>query len=141
MKVQTWFRFVAGLLVAFGVALLIIPQLLVPIFGIENSAETNLLLRFLGAAWIGLGVILWMARDTRSNRARHAILVGGCVAALLDLLVGLWGVWGGVTGVNGWINVVLAGLLLLGFGYFVQKGSAEASKSTKKRKRRSTVEG
>jgi hypothetical protein len=78
----------------------------------------KLLGQLLGAAFIGMGLIAWLARNERASGALDAILLGFFVSEATGFVIALLGQLSGVSNALGWSTVAIYLLLTLGFGYF-----------------------
>jgi hypothetical protein len=88
-------------------------------WGVTAEPVGLIMTRLGGALEIGLGVILWFARNSGSNEARRAVVIGGFVTYGLLFIIMLLSQLSGVLNVYGWLNVALYLLLTLGFVYFL----------------------
>jgi hypothetical protein len=102
-----------------GVGTVLAPELMFDMWGVTADPVGLIMTRLGGALEIGLGVILWFARNSGSNEARRAIVVGGFVTYSLLFILMLISQLSGVLNVYGWLNVALYLLLTLGFAYFL----------------------
>ncbi len=113
--------FIIGAIIIFfsGVGTVLAPDLMFEMWGVTSDPAGLIMTRLGGALEIGLGVILWFARNSESNEARRAILIGGLVTYGLLFIIMLSSQLSGDLNVTGWLNVALYLLLTLGFAYFV----------------------
>ncbi len=115
------FLLIAGLLaLVFGVGFLLIPQALLPVYGIRPDPATVLMSRFFGAALVNLGVAVYLIRDVQEAPAQRALVVGGVVGSVAGLGVALIGQLNGLVNAMGWSSVVIYGALLLGYLSFLR---------------------
>lgn len=117
MNVKNIFSITAIVSLLFGLAFLIIPTQMATSYGNEANTASIVTSRFWAASLIGVAVILWMARNSGDSQARQAIITGGLVLVVLDLIVAVWAVLTGGVNALGWSTVVITLLLTLGFGY------------------------
>jgi hypothetical protein len=73
--------------------------------------------RFFGAAFIGIGLILWFCRNADWNTLK-GITLSLCIADTVDFIVALLSQLFGNVNAIGWVNVVLWLVFALGLGYF-----------------------
>lgn len=113
--------FIVGAIIIFvsGVGTVIAPELMFDMWGMTADPAGLILTRLGGALEIGLGVILWFARNSGPNEARRAIVIGGFVTYGLMFIVMLISQLSGGVNISGWLNVALYLLLTLGFAYFL----------------------
>lgn len=100
---------------ALGVGYLAAGALVVGRWQIEASDSVLLLGRRLGALYVGLSVILFLARSTPVSRARTAICAGAVVICSLLAILGTYERAAGHAGPAILASVVLEALLALGF--------------------------
>ncbi len=66
--------------IVFGLALLVVPDVLLGVFGARLDALAQLAFRQVGAAVLGLGVVDGLGRNVQDGEARRAILGGNLVS-------------------------------------------------------------
>src|SRR2546425_9049044 len=101
----------------FSVALLIIPSLLMSVYGAAHlDTLQTILSRLIGSLFAGLAVMAWTARASEAGRAREAIVLGltilnglSAVVAVLAALSGgvtalAWGPAAAYTGFTGFVG-------------------------------------
>ena len=118
MKLRNLFIVNAVISLVFGVASVLAPALLLSLYGITLSPAGIVVTRLLGAAFLGICVLTWLARDAPDSEARRAIVLGLFVENAIGFIVALLGQLAGVPNVLGWSIVVIYLLLALGYGYF-----------------------
>jgi hypothetical protein len=108
--------FLAGgvLAVLFGLSFLLVPAMVLPLYGITPDAATVIMSRFFGVALLHLGVLLWLAREAR-GAAERAMVLAGVVGSAAGVTVALMGVMSGVVNQLGWSTVLIYALLLAGY--------------------------
>ena len=99
-------------LAAFGAPFLVIPSASMSLYGVPALDVLEIILvRDIGAAAIGLGVMCWVARAAEASQARDALILG------VTVVNGLWAlvaVLAGVADVANWLVWVdAAGFALL----------------------------
>lgn len=92
-----------GMALLFGIGFLLLPTVVLPIFGISSAPETAFMAQLLGAALIGIAVLVWLVRDIGYSPAVRAILIGLLVFNVLGFVVSLLAVLSGVMNAAGWI--------------------------------------
>ena len=109
--------FLAGgvIATAFGLSFLLVPAIVLPIYGAPTDAATVLMSRFFGAALLQVGLILHLLRETRDAGTQRSMALAGVVGSIAGVLVALMGVMGGVVNALGWSTVALYAALLLGY--------------------------
>jgi hypothetical protein len=103
----------------FGVAFVLVPSQAISLYGIEEASEILILiLRLMGAAFIGFAVLTWLARNANESAARRAIVVALLVGDVVGFIAALMGQLADVVNSLGWSTVAIYLLLALGWGYF-----------------------
>ncbi len=118
MKIKTLLILTALFGAAFGLAYLLIPNILLDFFGVEYTDSTIMTARFFGGAIFGYGVLAWSARDAESSSTRKAIKLALFVTCLIALILSILGVMNNFFTTMGWIPIAFFALITLAFGYF-----------------------
>ena len=127
MTVKTFFAILAVLSFLFGVGFVLAPDQVMANYGIEHSPALALLGRLIGGALLTLATILWLARDFRDEAAVRAVLVGGLVGDVVNLVVATTGTLSGTTNALGWSTVLIYLFAALGSGYFLMARTSRLS--------------
>jgi hypothetical protein len=132
MKLSVLFRVNAVVATAFGLALALVPAELLALYGITLTPGTTLLARLVGAVYVGLGVLGWLAHAAAPSEARQAIVRARFLQEALGFLVSVYGVLSGASNAFGWSIVAIYGLFAAWFASFAfQKlGGIEAGLKT-----------
>jgi hypothetical protein len=117
MKISSFFMLKAIVCFVFGIGSAVIPTTMWPIYGITLDPNGILMARFCGACLIGIGLILWLAKNSDWN-ALKGITLSLCVADLIGFIVALGGQLAGIMNSLGWIVVIIWLFFALGLGYF-----------------------
>jgi len=125
MKLRVLFMINTVIAVLFGLGMLLIPDTVTSFYDVILEESGAYLARLLGAAFIGIGIISWMAKDATDSRALRAILLGFFISESLGFVVTLIDQLRGVANTLGWTIVAIYLLTALGFGYFYWKGRQE----------------
>ena len=118
MKLNVFMTIVAIVAGLFGLGFVFTPEQLMSFYGATPDASTNYMAQLLGAALIGIAVILWLCKDAEDSPVRQAILLGLFVAEAVGFVVALITQLGGGINALGWSTVIIYLLFALGFGYF-----------------------
>jgi hypothetical protein len=118
MKLNVFMLIVAVVAGLFGLGFVFIPEQILSYYGGDPNAGANYMAQLLGAALIGIAIILWLCKDVEDSPARRAILLGLFVAEGVGFVVALMMQLSGVMNALGWTTVMLYLLFALGFGYF-----------------------
>ena len=105
----------------YGVGLLLIPNIIGPTYGFGTSPGEILLGRFIGVAFLTIGLINWYSKDA-GYAALRPVILGNFLGDAVGFIVSLMGTLGGVMTSVGWVSVALYLILSLGFAYFQFKG-------------------
>jgi hypothetical protein len=119
MKFNTYVGIVAILSTLNGLAFLLVPETALPPYGIITDIAGILNARYFGAVALGMGVLLWFAKNTGEAQTRRAIATGILVGFIATLVVSVGGTLAGVLNALGWSLVVIDVLVVLGAGYFL----------------------
>ncbi len=119
MKLSTMMIINAVVAAGFGVAFVLVPSQAISLYGIEETSEILILiLRLMGAAFIGFAVLTWLARNASDSDARRAIVLALIVSDGIGFIAALIAQLADVVNSLGWSTVAIYLLLALGFGYF-----------------------
>ena len=102
----------------FALSLILAPSQLLAMYGETLDVPWQWLARYLGSAFIGIGVVSWFARNTAFNGAMRAIILGFFVLAITGLVVALLYLTYATGNVLSWLTIAVYVFLTLGFGYF-----------------------
>jgi hypothetical protein len=112
---------VAGLLaLVFGLGFLLVPGMLLPLYGLRSDPDTVIMSRFFGVALVNLGAAVYLVREVQEPSAQRGLVVAGVLGSVAGLGVALAGQLGGVVNAMGWSTVVIYGALLLGYASFLR---------------------
>ena len=117
------FLFVLNALVvlAFGVAFLATPDIVLQFFGVtEQYASTMWASRFYGSAMVALGLVLWFAKDVDEG-AQKGMGWGLLISMIIGLVVSIAATVSStaVLRSNSWIPIVIYVLLGLGYAFMI----------------------
>ena len=112
----------------FGLGFLFVPTRALGLFGTETFVSTVLFSRLFGAAMLGLGLVLWFAKDVKEASMQKGLGIALLVTAVTGLIVTLLGTFASnaVIRTNGWAVMIIYVVLGLGYGYllFLKRESA-----------------
>ena len=118
MKLGTFMSIVAIFAFVFGLSYVIAPDQANLPFGITLDRTAEWVCRYLGAAYLGIAVLVWFARKATEGEALRAILLGGFIMSALGIVLAvLDSLYGGGNALV-WSFVAVYVFLTLGFGYF-----------------------
>jgi hypothetical protein len=90
MKLNVFMTIVAIVAGLFGLGFVFTPEQLMSVYGATPDASTNYMAQLLGAALIGIAVILWLCKDAEDSPVRQAILLGLFVAEAVGFVVQIY---------------------------------------------------
>jgi len=105
----------------FGLGFLFVPTRALGLFGTETFVSTVLVSRLFGAAMLGLGLVLWFAKDVHEASVQKGLAIALLVTALTGLIVSGLGTFAShaVLRTNGWAMMVVYFVFGLGYGYLL----------------------
>jgi hypothetical protein len=105
----------------FGLGFLFLPTRALGLFGTETFVSTVLVARLFGTAMLGLGLVLWFAKDAKDVSVQKGMGIALLVSAVTGLIVTLLGTFASnaVIRTNGWAVMIVYLLLGLGYGYLL----------------------
>lgn len=124
MKLSTLFVITTVIALLFGLVFILIPASVLALYGVETNVTGLYMSRLLGAAFIIIGIISWMVKDSLSSTELRAILLAFFVGDMLGFVISLYYQIQGNSNALGWSTVAIYLLLGLGFGYFYWKAPA-----------------
>lgn len=119
MNYRTMFFLNAFIAVLLGLGFLVVPGRILGQFGVDGYAATKLLSQFFGAAMLGLGLLLWFAKDVTEGNLQKGMGIALLVGAMAGLITTLVGTTAGILRANWWIAVVVYAILGLAYAYLV----------------------
>jgi len=125
MKLNVLFIITGILGLFFGIVQVIIPGQFSDFYGGELTDAGKFNGQLIGAAYIGLALLLFIATKSSEAKARQAIVIGSLVHFTIGLVISLRWQLLGVVNVWGWTTVGLFGLLSLGYLYFLVSKKTE----------------
>jgi hypothetical protein len=101
----------------YGIGLVLLPSIVLSIYGITPGSAVNLASQLFGVGLIHIGLICWFARNVSDNLAQRAIIIASLIGQLIGLVVSLMGTLSGVFNAVGWTAVAIYLILALGYAY------------------------
>jgi len=119
MKLSTFMSIVAVVSLLFGLSFLFMPVQTMAMYGTTLDVSGQYIGRYLGSAFLGLAVIMWMTRtDKPKEGAMKGIIMGGFILTLTGFVASIFdALYGGGNSLV-WSTVAIYFLFALGFGYF-----------------------
>jgi hypothetical protein len=105
----------------FGLGFLFFPARALGLLGTETFVSTVLIARLFGTAMLGLGLVLWFAKDVTDVRVQNGMGIALLVSAVTGLVVTMLGTFAShaVIRTNGWAVMLVYLILGLGYGYLL----------------------
>ena len=105
----------------FGLGFLFFPARALGLLGTETFVSTLLVSRLFGTAMLGLGLVLWFAKDVKDLSVQKGLGIALLVSAATGLIVTLLGTFASnaVIRTNGWAVMLVYLLFGLGYGYLL----------------------
>jgi hypothetical protein len=119
MKLNTLLVINAILGIGFGFAFLLAPQQSVTPYGVRLDPVSKYLVQLIGAGYLGIGVVTWMARKATALDGLRAIVLGYFIYNSVGFIVALINQLAGVVNTLGWSTAAIYLLLALGYAYFL----------------------
>jgi len=102
----------------FGILLLLVPGVLMSLYGLTLDSGGIFFARLYGASLLGNLMLTWFARNAEDSIERKAIILDLFVYNAIGLVVALLAQLSGMMNPLGWSIIVIYLFFTLGFGYF-----------------------
>jgi hypothetical protein len=119
MTLKNWMSAKAVICILFGLGFVFIPNALASFYGMSLNDSGILMTRFFGQAFILLGLLLWLARNTSEQATQRAFSISVFIGDILGFVIAIVAQIYGFVNAFGWLTVALYLVLALGFGYFL----------------------
>jgi CHASE2 domain-containing sensor protein len=100
---------------ALGAALLFVPEMALEQFQTQLRVPEVVQARYLGAALLTLGLMLWFVKDVSDTLLQRNFNAVGLVGSILAAIATIIGITKGVLSINSWIPIVVE--VVFGLGY------------------------
>ena len=129
MKLNTFISTHSILLFLFGLGFLLVPALLLSVYGTASNSTGLLTARVFGIANIQLSIIMWSSRNEVGSKILKTLILLLFLGNALAFMLALNAQISGIFNVLGWTNVALYLLFALGYGYYLvaYKGKTDAT--------------
>ena len=124
MTTKNFFTYQSILNLAFGIALLFAPQMMLDTYGgekIDLTGTIESVFRSYGTSLIGLGIAAYLMRKAKFSLAMYAFLVATCVSAILVIIIHIRAILQGDQNSLGWLTVLLVGIIAVWSGMLISK--------------------
>jgi hypothetical protein len=126
MKLSSFLLTNAVLFVPFGLAMLIAPAVLFPLFGIDLDADGILMARVFGSALMNFGLICFLIRNEHEfSVGMKAVLAGNFFFHAFDAGSTFVASFNGVMNILGWMFFGLHFVLAIGFLVYLLRKEQE----------------
>jgi hypothetical protein len=128
MTAKNFFICQAILNISFGLGLLLTPQMLIDMYGVQKSDVSGMFdvaCRSYGTLLTSLGITAFLMRDSKPSLARYYYLFGTCIAGFLVTIVHLKAIFQGVESNMAWLVVLSTSLIMVWSGLLVSKENKE----------------
>ena len=103
---------------AYGISYVVFPVFVLFIYGTTQGPGEVFMARLFGAALIGIGLLLWLARNIADSETQRAINLSMLVFAFIGAVAALHATLIGVMSAVGWTGFAVFSFLALGYAYF-----------------------
>ena len=113
--------FILNALVVFvlGAALLFVPEMALGQFQTQMRVPEVVQARYLGAALLTLGLMLWFIKDVSDERLQKNFGVVGLIGSILAIIVTIIGITKDVLTTNSWIPIIVEVVFGLGYAFIL----------------------
>ena len=124
MTTRNFFIYQSILNLAFGIALLLAPQMMLDTYGGQKTDLTGTLeivVRGYGTALMALGIAAYLMRKAKFSLAMYAFLVATFVSAILVIIIHIRAILRGDENSLGWLTVLLIVIIAAWSGMLISK--------------------
>ncbi len=109
----------ALVVVVLGAGLIFAPEMVLEQFQTQLRVSELVQARYLGAALLTLGLMLWFVKDVSDPRLQKNFSVVGLIGSILAVVVTIIGITKGVLSINSWIPIVVEVVFGLGYAFML----------------------
>jgi hypothetical protein len=124
MSTKNFFIYQSIVNLAFGIGLLLAPQMMVDTYGEQKNeltAALELVARGYGTGLLALGIAAFLMRNAKFSLAMYAFLVASFVTAILVIIIHTRAILLGDENSLGWITVLLIVIIAAWSGLLISK--------------------
>lgn len=128
MTAKNFFYCQAILNISFGLGLLLTPQMLMDMYGVQKTDVSGMfdtVSRSYGTLLTSLGITAFMMLDSKPSLARYYYLFGTAIAGFLVTVVHLKAIFQGVENSMSWLIVLSTSLIMVWSGLLVSRENKE----------------
>jgi hypothetical protein len=119
MNHRTMFMINAFIAAMLGLGFLVVPSGILDPFHGDEYAETQMILQFFGTAMLGLGLLLWFAKDVSEAELQKGMGIALLTGAAGGLIGPVMGGSSDALSANWWIAMVVYAILGLAHAYLL----------------------
>jgi hypothetical protein len=116
MNYRIMFLIHALIAVLLGLGLLVVSS---RTLGVDEYATPRLFSQFLGTVMLGLGLLLWFAKDATDVNLQKGIGIGLLISDAAGLMVTIMGTTSGILRADWWIPMAFYAILGLAYAFLV----------------------
>jgi hypothetical protein len=124
MTAKNFFTFQGIMNMAFGLGLMLVPQMMVDTYGTTKSIVTDvfdIIARGYGTLLFGLGITAFLMRNAQPSLARYAYLAGTVIACILVTTIHIKAILDGTENSMAWLTVLITGSIGVWSGLLLSK--------------------
>jgi hypothetical protein len=124
MKTKNFFIYQSIVNFAFGIGLLLAPQMMVDTYDeqkTELTAALELVAQGYGTGLLALAIAAFLMRNAKFSLAMYAFLVASFVSAILVIIIHVRAILRGDENSLGWLTVLLIGIIAAWSGLLISK--------------------
>lgn len=119
MKIELFLAIAAAVAIIYGVAFIVAPEFVLISYGMTTDAASTLMARYFGLTLLGIGLVVWLVRETSDTKVLRGLLCALAIQAAIGLLVSIWGTLSGTMNGMGWSAVLIYAIFLAGYLYYL----------------------
>jgi len=127
MDVRLFLAIAAVIAVVYGIGFILIPSVVLGLYGVESSASAVLGFRYFGATLLSLGLANWIIRESSDWTAIRGLLISNAAGNVVGLVVSVAATLVETMNGMGWSAVLIYLVLLLGYLYFLSVGARQTA--------------
>lgn len=128
MDVRLFLAIAAVIAILYGIGFILIPSVLLGLYGVESGASAVLGFRYFGATLLSLGLANWIIRDSSDWTAIRGLLISNAAGNIVGLVVSVAATLAGTMNGMGWSAVLIYLVLLLGDLYYLSVGARQTAR-------------
>lgn len=128
MKLNVMFIIAAVYGFVTGLPLILAPEAMASMAGIQAPSGLLMGYRFLGVAELGLGIIAWLVRNDEASKTRDGVALGFIIYFALHSLASWYGQFTDTSTSFHWVMASLQGLIAIGFFLAGRSNMAKSGK-------------